>query len=297
MGRKMPAAAGAPLYEQLEATPYGNELIEQFAARALQAEKLGMGGKVDLLAVSFSSNDYVGHRVGPDAPEVRDMAIRVDKLIGDLIRAAEMQAGAGDVLVVLTADHGVAPVPEVNQARKMPGGRLNPAQARDAVERALSTRFGAGNWIDFFSDDTIFLNPATVSSRKADEAEVEKTAADALRALPHIFRVYTRSQLLNGAILDDQIGRRVRAGFNAARSGDLTLIWEPYWIGGATGTTHGTPFDYDAHVPIVFLGPQVRAGRYNRDVSVEDIAPTLATLLDIETPSGSVGRVLDEMLK
>ena len=302
MGHKTPAAAGPPLYNQLEATPFGNELIEQFAVRALQAENLGQSGKIDLLTVSYSSNDYVGHLLGPDSPEVHDMAIRVDKLIGELIRAAEAQAGAGNVLVVLTADHGVAPVPEVNQARKMPGGRVDVPQQRAAVERALSTRFGAGAWIDYVSEAGIFLNPGTIAARKIDEADVEKIAADALRALPYIFRVYTRTQLLNGAILEDQVGQRVRNGFNAARSGDLIILTDPYWVplglGGApTGTNHGTPFDYDAHVPILFLGPQVRPGRYNRNVAASDIAPTLATLLGIETPSGSVGSVLEEMLK
>ncbi|MGH9558943.1 MAG: alkaline phosphatase family protein [Bryobacteraceae bacterium] len=295
MGHKMPAA-GNPLYQAVDAAPYGNELIEQFALRALSAEKLGEGDKIDLLTVSYSSNDYVGHRDGPDSPEVRDMAIRVDKLIGELIRACEAQAGAGRVLVVLTADHGVAPVPEVNEKRKMPGGRIDQNQIRAAVENALNARFGQGRWIDDMSDG-IFLDPEAIAAHKLDTAEVENVAADAIRALPHIFRVYTRTQLLKGEILEDQVGVRVRNGFNAARSANLTVIPDPYWIPGGLGTTHGSPFDYDAHVPIVFFGPDIRAGRYNRNVAVNDIAPTLATMLEIETPSGSVGRVLGQMLK
>jgi arylsulfatase A-like enzyme len=103
--------------------------------------------------------------------------------------------------------------------------------------------------------------------------------------------------LLNGAILDDEVGKSVRNGFNSARSGNLMVILDPYWMISASGTTHGTPFDYDTHVPLMFLGPRVRPGRYNRNVMVNDVAPTLATILDVETPSGSVGRVLDEMLR
>jgi hypothetical protein len=141
------------------------------------------------------------------------------------------------------------------------------------------------------------LSSAAIQGRKIDEAEEERVAADALRALPHVFRVYTRMQLLSGAILEDKVGIRVRNGFNAARSADLVVIPDPYWMTGASGTTHGTPFDYDSHVPVMFLGGQVRAGRYNRNIAVNDIAPTLATLLDVETPSGSVGRVLEEILK
>jgi arylsulfatase A-like enzyme len=296
MGHKLPAAADEKLYSALEATPYGNELIEQFAMRALAAEKLGESGKIDLLTVSYSANDYVGHRDGPDAPEVRDMALRVDRLIGELMRAAEAQAGAGRVLFVLSADHGVAPVPEVNQNRKMPGGRLDGKQARALVDQALVNAFGEGHWIDDMSD-SIFLDPETITAHKLDVAVVENVAAETLRATPHIFRVYTRTQLLNGLFAADEVGVKARNGFNVARSPNLIIIPDPYWMFSGSGTTHGTPFDYDTHVPILFLGAQVRAGRYNANVAVNDIAPTLATMLEVETPSGSVGRVLDEMLK
>lgn len=296
MGHQMPAAADAKLYAALEATPYSNELVEQFALRALTSEKLGESGKIDLLTVSYSGNDYVGHRDGPDAPTVRDMAIRVDKLIGELMRAADAQAGAGRVLYVLTADHGVAPVPEVNQKRKMPGGRLDSKQERAVVESALTKAFGEGRWIDDMSD-TIYLNLDTIAAHRLAPAAVESVAADALRAQPHIFRVYTRTQLLNGWFSADEVGVRARNGFNSERSPNVVIIPDPYWMFSASGTTHGAPFDYDAHVPILFLGPGVRAGRYNRNVMVNDIAPTLATMLNVETPSGSIGRVLDEMLK
>jgi arylsulfatase A-like enzyme len=108
--------------------------------------------------------------------------------------------------------------------------------------------------------------------------------------------VFTRTQLMNGAISGDSIGVLMRNGFNQARSGNLTVMLDPYWMVSRNGTTHGTPFDYDTHVPVLFLGAQVRGGRYNGNVMVNDIAPTLATMLDVETPSGSIGRVLDEML-
>ncbi len=127
-------------------------------------------------------------------------------------------------------------------------------------------------------------------------AEVERVAADAIRPMPHIFRVFTRTQLINGQLALDPVGVRMRNGFNAARSGNVFVMLDPYWIVSRAGTTHGAPFDYDTHVPVLFLGPRIRPGRYNVNVIVNDIAPTLATMLDVETPSGSVGRVLDEML-
>jgi predicted AlkP superfamily pyrophosphatase or phosphodiesterase len=297
MGKTMAATPDAKFYAALDATPWGNELILQFAEKAIVAEKLGAGPKVDLLTVSFSANDYVGHSLGPDSEEVHDMALRVDKLVGELIRAAEAQAGAGRVLVVLTADHGVSPMPEVNQKRKMPGGRFDDKNELDTVEKALTARFGTppmgGKWVAYSSEGALFLAEGPPTVAMADE---ERVAAEAIRALPHVFRVFTRTQLMNGAISDDSIGVLMRNGFNQARSGNLTVMLDPYWMVSRNGTTHGAPFDYDTHVPVLFLGAKVRAGRYNGNVIVNDIAPTLATILDVETPSGSIGRVLDEML-
>ncbi len=296
MGKAMATTPDAKFYAALDATPFGNELILQFAEKAMVAEKLGMGAKVDLLTVSFSSNDYVGHALGPDSDEAHDMALRVDKQVGELIRAAEAQAGVGRVLVVLTADHGVSPVPEANQKRKMPGGRFDDKNELDTVEKVLTARFGpapaGGKWIQFSGEGALFFAPHPT----VDVAEEERVAADAIRALPHVFRVFTRTQLMNGQISADSVGVRIRNGFNQARSGNVFVMLDPYWMVSRNGTTHGAPFDYDTHVPVLFFGPQVRPGRYNANIMVNDIAPTLATMLDVETPSGSVGRVLDEML-
>ncbi len=292
MKHKLPSS-GAALYGELEATPYGNELLQQFALRALKVEKLGTTAKTDLLTVSYSANDYVGHRYGPDSGEVHDMALRVDKLVGDLLRAAEAQAGAGNVLAVLTADHGVAPVPEVNAQRKMPGGRVNGAQMQAAVEAALTAKFGMSHWVAYTSEAGMYLNVQP----HVDPGEEETVAANALRAYPHVARAYTRTQLINGEIQADEVGTALRYGFNATRSGSVLIVLEPYWIVGTVVATHGTPYGYDTHVPMLFLGARIKAGRYNGSVAPNDIAPTLATILDIETPSGSVGRVLTEMLK
>ena len=293
MTHKMPAA-GPKLYQEMEATPYGNELIQQFALRALAVEKLGTTiAKTDLLTVSCSANDYVGHRYGPDSPEVHDMALRVDKLLAELLQAAEAQAGAGNVLAVLTADHGVAPLPEENHKRKMPGGRLNLEPMRALLESQLTAKFGGSHWVAYLAEAGIYLN----LQPKADPAEVEAAAANILRGYEHVARVYTRTQLLNDAVQSDLVGAALRNGFNAERSGNLVMVLEPYWTTVTTGANHGTPYDYDTHVPMLFLGPRIKAGRYDSNVAPNDIAPTLATILEIETPSGSSGRVLTEMLK
>jgi len=292
MSHKMPPS-GPALYLQMESTPYGNELIQQFALRALAAEKLGTTAKTDLLTVSYSANDYVGHRYGPDSPEVHDMALRVDKLIGELLQAAEAQAGAGNVLAVLTADHGVSPLPEENHKRKMPGGRLSLEPVRALLESQLTAKFGGSHWVLYAAEAGIYLN----LSSGADPAAVESAAAAVLRGQSHVARVYTRTQLLNDAVQSDPVGAALRNGFNAQRSGSLVMLLEPYWTTAATGANHGSPYDYDTHVPMLFLGPRIKAGHYDMNVAPNDIAPTLATILDIETPSGSSGRVLSEMLK
>jgi predicted AlkP superfamily pyrophosphatase or phosphodiesterase len=299
MGHKAPTSAGRSLYAELASTPWGNELIQKATLGALAAEKLGTSEKVDLLAVSYSSNDYVGHRYGPDSPEVRDMAIRVDKLIGELLAAAELQVGAGRVLVALTADHGVAPVPETNVQRRMLGGRLSIQPIRAAVEQALKARFGGGTWIaDMLFDGGIYFTPDPIPGKAIDRAEMERVAADVIRTQPHVFRAYTRSQLISGAYLMDRVGKQVGNGFNETRSPDLTVVFDSFYLpGGGGGTNHGTPYGYDAHVPMIFFGPGVRTGKFNGNVAVNDIAPTLATLLEIETPSGSVGRALDEIIR
>ena len=287
--------ADTSVYAVLEGSPFGNELVESFAERAIQVEKLGQRNVTDLLAVSFSANDYVGHAAGPDSPEVKEMSIQTDRVIGKLFSFLDAAVGMGNVLVVMTADHGVAPVPEVNAERRMPGGRMPQGVVRKAVEAALTGKYGEGQWILSPSDTAFYFNQDLVRQKRLDAAEVERTAAEAARPIAHVFRVYTREMLLHGAV-DAQVGRRVMNGFYAPRGPDMYVLLEPYWLYGTKGTTHSTTFSYDAHVPVIFMGPGIKSGRFDEPISVNDVAPTLATYLDIETPSGSVGRCLAEIL-
>src|SRR5262249_32880468 len=145
----------------------------------------------DLLTVSFSSNDYVGHEYGPESPEARDTAIKTDRLLEKLFNAIDRQVGATNVLVVLTADHGAPTLPEANVARRMPGGRFESAKIKETVQNALVKRFGPGEWVAGNWDLAVYLNRALIAQKKLNRAEVQNEAAEALRALPHIFRVYT----------------------------------------------------------------------------------------------------------
>lgn len=289
-------------YEKLAAGPWGNELIERFAEQALSGEKLGQRGATDLLTVSFSSNDYVGHAVGPDAPEVRDMAIRTDQLLGKLFALIDRQVGLRNVVIVLSADHGVAALPDRDKADKMPGGYVS-GSFEKVVQEALTARFGQADWLIPAGETNLYLNHTVIQKfRTADgksvtAEEVCRVAKEALLSSPelHVARVYTREQLDNG-IAGDFIGRAEINGYYPRRSGDLAVVLEPNYVPGSHGTSHFSPYAYDRHVPVLFLGAGIKAGRYDNTVAVNDIAPTLATILDIQTPSGSSGRVLTEML-
>jgi hypothetical protein len=166
---------------------------------------------------------------------------------------------------------------------------------RNAIQAALVKRYGEGAWVAGSWDLSIYLNYDTIAAKNLDPAEVRRVAAEGAMAVPHIFRVYTRDQLLTGTVPGDDVSRRVMNGFHVRRSPDLAFLPDPYWVVTTSGTTHGTTFGYDAHVPVIFMGQGIRPGRYSASAAVNDVAPTLATILEVEIPSGSTGRVLAEM--
>jgi hypothetical protein len=188
-------------------------------------------------------------------------------------------------------------VPEFNAAHKLPGGRLSETKLALRITEALNKRFGAGDWLLPGPIATPYLNLKLVDARKLDRGQVEEVAAAAARLEPHIARVYTRTQLMNGMAPQDPISRAVSLSFYEPRSSDLYILPEPYYLFEATGTSHGTPYDYDTHVPVIFLGPGIKPGRYRQAVLVNDVAPTLADMLGVEAPTASAGRVLREILQ
>jgi len=295
-GKKVMPDAGEKLYQAIVPTPFGNQLLESFIERAVEAEQLGRHEATDVLAVSFSSNDYVGHDLGPDSDEMHEITVDTDKLLDKFFAYIDRRVGLGNVIVVLTADHGVAPVPEKNIERKMPGGRISVQSVRDKVQTGLAKKYGEGKWIVGNADLALYLNLDLMAQKNLDRAEVNKAAEQICLSIPHVFRVYTREELMSGSVQGDSVDRRVLNSYYSRRSPDIEVLLEPYWMSAETGTTHGTTFGYDTHVPVIFMGPGVKAGRYHASIAVNDIATTLATMLDVEIPSGSVGRVLTEML-
>ena len=295
-GRMLPAEPGRALYSAVYGSPFGNDLLADLAKRALAAERLGQRGVTDLLSVSFSSNDSVGHTFGPDSPEVHDITVRTDAAIGRLLAEVDERVGLDRTLVILTADHGVSPLPEALAEARMPGGRMTGETLFGPIQAALANRFGEGKWILATAGSSPYLNHALMAEKKLNAVEVRRVAAEAAAGVPHVARVYTRDQILRGDVPLDTIGRRILRSYRPDRSGDLEIILDPYWIRSGSGTTHGSPYVYDAHVPLVFMGPGIRAGQYHETAAVNDIAPTVATLIGVEIPGGSDGRMLAEML-
>ena len=288
----LPSVLGKPYYEAMIATPYGNDMLEAFAEDAIKEEHLGRHSGTDVLTVSFSSNDLLGHQVGPDAPEVRDMSLQTDRVLGRLLRAVEAEAGAGNYVVVFTSDHGVAPLPEELTKRGIPAGRFSSAELYQTIEGSLTEKYGTGKWIVGNAELAPYLNHDLLREKHASLAEAQETAAAAVRKLPYIFRVYTASELEHAPLAGDPIALLMERGYYRGRTADLLIVQKPYWLASKQGTSHGTPFSYDTHVPMILLGRGIRPGRYDENVRTADIAPTLAALLGVNTPSGSVGRVL-----
>lgn len=295
--KQLPKEPGAALYDAVYASPFGNEAVFAFADQLLVREQLGQRNTTDLLSVSFSSNDSVGHTHGPDSPQVRDISVRTDRTIGQLLARVDKLVGLQHTLVAFTTDHGVAPVPESLQERSLPGGRLTSKELFDPIQLALAARFGEGKWILGTAGSSPYLNYALMETLQLDPSEVRRVAADAAAKIPRVARVYTRDQLLRGQVPNDRIGTRVVRSYNAQRSGDLEIILEPYWMRQATGTTHGTPYSYDAHIPLILMGRRIKAGEYSQAVALNDLAPTISTLVGVEMPAASSGRVLTEVLR
>ena len=298
---------GPAFYGSLDYSPYSNDLVLSFAEAALVNERLGADDDPDVLTVSFSANDIVGHRYGPYSHEAMDMTLRVDRQIARLLDAVDARVGLSNTVVAFTADHGVAPSPEHATELGLPGGRVNPADILTAVRNRLRARFGkpgdkdtTADYVQTFSNYNIYFNRAALERDGVSPEEAERVAGEAMLTVPGVSRYFTRTQLLAGAVSPaDAVARRVLHGFSQKRSGDVVVIQEPfkYISSSGVGATHGTPYAYDTHVPLVIMGGGVAPGRYLNAATPADIAPTLARLLGVEPPSNAVGRVLGEAIK
>ena len=286
-------APGPQFYGSLYQGPFLDALLLEFARAAIDGESLGQDDAPDILAVSLSSHDYVNHAWGAESRLSHDHVLQVDQLVGGFLRALDRKVGPDRYVVVLTADHGFMPAPEFARSRGMEGGRLHPGQVLAALEAALAPRFGEGPWVRGWSAQGILLDRSLAARRGVGERDLAEAAARILRADPGIAAAYTRAQIEDDATPPAPFLDAVRKGWHRELAADVKVVMKPGWMLSSygTGTTHGSPHDYDAHVPMLFYGPRwVKPGRIDEPVEVADIAPTLAALLGVAAPSSAEGR-------
>lgn len=287
-------------FETLVATPFGNRLLADFALAALDGEGLGKGSKPDLLTVSFSSLDLCGHRFGPNSHEVQDMVLRLDLELERLFEGLDKRLGLQNVWIVLTADHGVAPTPEYALDNGLDGLRADMIALAGELLANLEGRFGPGRFLltPKIVEGNIYLDHAALAERHLTSEAVASSIRDWALAHGLFQAAYTRSQLLDGRA-PGPLGERVLKGFNAERSGDVVLVQKPFQIPstGRGGTTHGTPYAYDTHIPILFYGAPFKPGRCADPVAITDIAATLSVALRMTEPAMNIGKPISGILR
>ncbi|HAR41463.1 MAG TPA: hypothetical protein DCS07_02335 [Bdellovibrionales bacterium] len=285
------------------AMPLGLDLIETAAERVITAMGLGKGKSTDLLAISFSNHDYMGHAFGPNSLEMEEMTVAEDRVISKLLNFVQKNVPGGlkDVLIVLTADHGAPLSPEWMKAHKMDAGRIQEKALAEKVNQRLNDKFGkpdSGDWVSFVYDLEIYLNHHLIRDKKLDRARVQAEAKTALLGTPGLAFVFTEAEYYERKLPPVMHERQALKTYFPARSGDLVLIARPYWVPQTDDAIeHVTGYNYDRTVPVIFAGPSIRAGIYPKLIEVVDIAPTLSFVSGILMPSVSEGRVLSEVLK
>jgi hypothetical protein len=287
-------APGEAYYNALTNSPHGNELLLALAKKAIEAEELGQDDVPDLLCVAFSSNDMVGHAWGPDSHEVLDMTLRTDHLLKQFFDYLDEKVGKENYAVVLSADHGICPIPELARAAGKGGGRILPRKLEREANAFLDRQFAepdAGlDWIDAMSASSVYLNQRVIADLKIAPADVERALAGWLPTQPGIQAAFTRGQLTGPPARDeDPMLMMCRRSFFAPRSGEVFVITRPYWFLNTreTGTTHGAPHDYDTHVPLMVLAPGLAGRKCDDRVSPLTAAAILAHLLGVDQPGGA----------
>ena len=284
-------------YGAIASTPHGNTLTADLAKAAIEAEKLGEDGITDILAVSFSSPDYIGHSFGPNSIEIEDTYLRLDKDIGDFFNYLDTKIGKGEYLVFLSADHGVAHIPGFLKEQKIPAGTVSLVGIMDRFNTQLKEKFGKDRLIVSMYNYQVHLNHPVIDSNSLNKTAIKQWIVDSLKSIQGISHVVDMQQFGN-AVLNSNIKNMLANGYFPQRSGDIQIVLNPHWFeGGTIGTTHGLWNPYDSHIPLLWYGWNIRPGKTTREIYMTDIAPTLAAMLKIQMPSGSVGKVIEEVMR
>jgi predicted AlkP superfamily pyrophosphatase or phosphodiesterase len=284
-------------YSTLRHTPMGDQLTLSFVKELVKMEKVGKSGHTDVLAVSFSVTDYIGHAFGPNSLEAEDNLLRLDRTLQELFSFIDQQVGLDNTLVVLTSDHGVCPAPEHMAELGITAERLDAPQIMKRLNAALQVKFNTDAKLALaFKKPGIYLDLDAINTLGVDVADVERTLAAEIMQIPGFSLALTKTDILTGQVPDTLAASRVETGFHPTRSGNVILVQSPFWYLSSTpdGDTamHGSPYNYDSHVPIMMAGPRIGHGKVDHRVAPRDVAPTISAYLGIAPPSGAVGNPL-----
>ncbi len=300
------AKPGPLYYATLLLGPYGDIATAQFAGELLKAEKLGRNpaGTPDILAVSFSGHDYVNHQFGPESIQSQDNLLRLDRTLAQFFGEVDRQVGSSNVLIVLSADHGFMNAPEYSAAQGFEAGRIDSADLRAALNRAAEQKFGLAKTVTQSMTGGITLDYAAIEAKNLNREDVETFIARTALEQPGIAYTFTRSQLERGTMPATRIGLLVTRAWNRQMAIDVVIVPKPFYYfasknsSSPSATSHGSPYVYDTHVPLMFQGAKwIKAGRYTQPVEVVDMASTLSAILNLRLPSAAEGRALSEIIR
>ena len=286
----------AGFYEVVGGTPFANEYQLEFAKELVLYEKLGRGPATDLLAISLSANDILGHHVGPDSPQTRSMVLELDRQLAEFITFLGHQVGLANVWMALSADHGVAPLPEFAKTLRLPAANLDSKALRDQNNSLLSKKYAKkADYLLDLSYPLAWLSEEAFASAGRKEADAETDAGEAMTQAGFA-GYFTKSELARGLIPNTEAGRRYAHSYSPEGGWYVMGVPAPFHVGTSKGTDHDSPFSYDTHVPLALYGLAFQPGVYRTHAEPVDLAVTLASLLGINAPAQATGRVLTEAL-
>ncbi len=284
-------------FDILRSTPFGNTIVTDFAIAALDAESLGQDDITDILTISYSSTDYIGHNFGVNSKEVQDTYLRLDLELERLLNTLDAEVGKGQYTVFLTADHGAVNVPAYLQSAKIPAGYLDNNTMKQNFNLFMSKTFGATDLVVNVSNNQVFLNHKKIALLDLDLEDVQEAIVNEIITYEHIDKAYTATAMSSTAFTDG-IESLLQNGYNQKRSGDVLLVHEPAMISySVTGSTHGSGRSYDTHVPLIFYGNGINKGSTFKRTEAIDIAPTMSALLGVSFPNAATGEPIIEVLE
>jgi predicted AlkP superfamily pyrophosphatase or phosphodiesterase len=296
--RKSKDGSDAGFYEVVGSTTFGNEYEFEFAKELMVYENMGRGPATDLLSISLSPNDILGHQVGPDSPEMQQMALDLDRELADFIDFLGHQIGLADVWIALSADHGISAVPDVAKKMRIPAKNLETGKLEAQINAAITAKFSPGHpatYVKFDYPMAWLDQDAFAAAAHVHEADAERAVGEAMKQAG-LRDYYTKSQLAEGEAPDTPLGRKYLNSYSPEAGWYVMGVPDIYTLGPGHGTDHLSPYSYDTHVPLAFYGLPFQAGTYRTSTEPVDLAATLASLLGVNAPTHAVGRVLTEAL-